>query len=674
MTQSSFAQSYSTRLRELGVTYHTSEFLYPHNAPWPEQSFDYPYGQAPTVSNIPPDEAADWERFIGSYYRDNAIGTAKHPTPFGVKSAEFARQRFAENGVSGYAPISDAEFVALICEGLYSKFLGVLDPADEQLFGVRSDDAQHQYLKFDVSCMRVVHEPWEGEYVAPAIALVRRKLPIDESSRWAYELVAIALAKAEAGKYEFPPELVFNAAEHGDHSAWWLAKYYVLQGAIHRINLIDHIKVHFPSDTINSVTKAVLPRWHLLQQLLLPHFWLTLPVNNAVLEGDRSIINRDTWYPWSPVVARGEEIRKLIPLSWGGASYCWSGSNSSYPRYHFSLDIGSVPDPESPGGTSPTFIGLEASRYAAFLKDYFAPILAFAERVIDTLPEPDAGSAGGELVWLEVQRWAHEISRLIPGFPDETAIVNKRTLARTCAVIIWNAAIVHSSDHSTLHMMIDRYPVPFILRVPPPKSNDVKVEMTIEQAVGEKGIGYLKGALTMLEKVAIPTAYQPFVDRLLQPLLGMIGGLELTEGSVPLCWPTDLIYTKMADLLFYRPHNTSLLFDCPYAFLVANPAEKADEAERSLEKEWRDGGRPVIEQATRMRLTALRQTFQEELLAINARYYDANGEPVLYGRSTQADIPCVLNGYGFPKLIPGELDKDVAGTRRECCFAAGVQY
>ena len=33
-----------------------------------------------------------------------------------------------------------------------------------------------------------------------------------------------------------------------------------------------------------------------------------------------------------------------------------------------------------------------------------------------------------------------------------------------------------------------------------------------------------------------------------------------------LCWPTDLIYARMADLLFYRPHNVSLLIDCDYEF------------------------------------------------------------------------------------------------------------
>ena len=143
-----------------------------------------------------------------------------------------------------------------------------------------------------------------------------------------YELVAIALARKNdaTGQFAYARDLVFDKATHSVGTAWWLAKYFVLQGAIHRINLVDHIKVHFPGDTINAVTKSVLPRWHLINQLLVPHFRLTLPVNNTVLEGQRSIINRDTWYPWSPVTARGDEIRKLIPLAWAGGDYYWDGA------------------------------------------------------------------------------------------------------------------------------------------------------------------------------------------------------------------------------------------------------------------------------------------------------------------------------------------------------------
>lgn len=687
MTKTDFTHFYARRRQALGVLYKDKEFLYPNNEPWPEHSFDYAYGQAPTVSNIPPEEAADWQQNVAKYYVDNAVGTSKHPTPFGIKSAEFARERIAQNGISGYASLSDEQFLELICEGLYSKYLGLLDPQDEQLFGVKDDD-QYQYLKSDQSCMRVVTNPWPGEYVAPSIAVVRRKLPLTDATKWSYELIGIALANMnDAGVYEYSTDRLFTPESHGSDSAWWLAKFFVLQGAIHRINLVDHIKVHFPSDTINAITKCVLPRWHLLQQLLLPHFRLTLPVNNAVLEGDRSIINRNTWYPWSPVTARGDEIRKLIPLAWAGGRYYWDERNTSYPRYGFSIDPDTHVDADHPDPI-PTFIGLQASRYAEFLKDYHAPILDFARQVIAQLPDPPADALQEDLQWLEIQRWAHEISKIMPAFPNETEICNKEMLAQTCATIIWNAAVVHSTDHSTLHMMIDKSPVPFILRVRPPRSKDDEVKETIAEALGEAGMKYLGGALHGLEgllKKALAGHHgggkiSKFVEKWEGKAIDGLGGAliehlektELTEGSVPLCWPTDLIYAKMADLMFYRPHSSSLLFDCAYEFLV-RPEDKSSE-QIEIEATWKSAGRPVIGEETQRALAGIREQFQKSLLAVSAKYYDEKGAPVRYGSATAPDIPCVLNRYGFPKVIPGSEDTDVDGTRMECCFTAGIQY
>lgn len=696
MKNNEFAHYYARRRQALDVLFKDDEFLYPNNEPWPESSFDYPYGQAPTVSNIPPEEAADWSKNVGQYYFDNAVGSSKHPTPFGIKSAEFARDRFEKNGITGYSKLSDELFLELICEGLYSKYLGPLDPQDEKLFGVSSDD-NYQYLKSDQSCMKVVKKPWDGEYVAPAIAIVRRKLPLaQDESKWNYELVAIALAALEqpAGKdgeaeYVFSEKLVFDAKNHQSSSAWWLAKFYVLQGAIHRINLIDHIKVHFPSDTMNAITKSALPRWHPIQQLLLPHFRLTLPVNNAVLEGERSIINRDTWYPWSPVTANGEEIRKLIPFSWGGSRYYWDEKNSSYTRYAFSLDPDSVMDPDAPDAAPiPSFIGLQASRYGEFLSDYFASILKFTTEVIaETLDDPAPDFAQSDLNWLEIQRWAHEISELVPGFPNATEINDKETLARTCAVIIWNAAIVHSSDHCTLHMMIDKYPVPFILRVRPPADNAAETSETIAEALGEKGMKYLTGAVSGLEDILKNAEHHTWWKEALinfgaDTLIDKIGAAELKEGTVPLCWPTDLVYTKMADLLFYRPHSSSLLYDCPYEFLVTE--DQLSKEMQELNKQWQEAGRPIVTEKQKKVLAKIRKAFQHDLESVNAKYYDKDGLPTIYKEENPdfkpTDIPCPMNQYGFPKLIPGEGDKDKerpdmeANTRMECCFTAGIQY
>lgn len=680
-----FPLDYARRKQQLGVAYEATEFLYPHDAPWPEASFDYPYGQAPQVQNVPGDELADWGATIGRYYSSNALGTAADPTPFGVAAVEFARDNFFGNGLAGYAPVDDEEFVELICEGLYSKFLGRLDPQDEALFDLPNLLSDHsdefEYFKSDYRCMMVVQKTWPGEYALPTVAVVRRRRSGPRyADQGAYQLVAVALARqaTPGGAYEFTRDLVFNREDHRDHAAWWLARYFVLQGAIHRINLIDHVKVHFPPDTINAVTKTVLPRWHLLQQLLLPHFRLTLPVNNTVLEGDRSLINRDTWYPWSPFVAKGNEIRKLFPFAWAGSKYYADVRNSSYPAFRYSTDPASVPDPDDPSRRIENFIGMDCSRYGAFLASYYAPILEFTTAVVALLPDPPADPRRhDDIQWLEIQHWAHEISRMLPGFPDERAICSKDVLARVCAMVIWNAAVMHSSDHTSLHKMMDEKPVPFVIRVKPPVSPDESVEETVEDAFGPEGQKYLGNVfhalIGELEKKGV-------LGKLAGFLAGdageLIGKIRLSGQRIPLCWPTDLMYARMADLLFYRPHNTTLLYDCEYAFEAAG--------ESDTERAWRAAGRPVLDDRQRARLREIRRSFQARLDAVNGLYYRPDGTPIeppppgANEHSDTDDAMLHLNRYAFPKLRPGTAEatdpKVNAMLRTEACLGAGVQY
>lgn len=77
-----FELYYARRKQALGVLYEGDEFLYPSDGPWPEASFDYPYGQAPQVMNIPADEQRDWQKNIGRYYTDNAVGTFYNRAPY----------------------------------------------------------------------------------------------------------------------------------------------------------------------------------------------------------------------------------------------------------------------------------------------------------------------------------------------------------------------------------------------------------------------------------------------------------------------------------------------------------------------------------------------------------------------------------------------------------------
>ena len=67
MSIENFATFYAHKKHELNLLYKSNEFLYPGNCPWPEPSFDYPYGMGPEVNNIPKQEMDDWSKYVGSY-------------------------------------------------------------------------------------------------------------------------------------------------------------------------------------------------------------------------------------------------------------------------------------------------------------------------------------------------------------------------------------------------------------------------------------------------------------------------------------------------------------------------------------------------------------------------------------------------------------------------------
>jgi len=619
-----FRPLYVRNLKALiGGTYADDEFLYPHDPPWPQESFDYPYGQAPAIDEVPAAETLAWEMWVGSYYQAIALGLDQSPSTNGI--VEFLEGNLKANGLRGYADLPDEVFRDILTEGLYSKFLTLPDAADVALFGIPSNDG-YQYLKSDFSCMRVVETTWEGEHVAPTIAIVRR--PITGSTYGAYQLYKVAITGQ--GKGFAPPDVRVLTPDGSD--AWFLAKYFVLQGAIHRVNLIDHVKVHFPHDVINAVTKSVLPQWHPIHQLLVPHFFLTLPVNNAVLEGPRSLINRDTWYPWSPFAAKGDEIRKLLPFSWAGSQYYFTEPDPAFPAYRFSNDPTTIPDPGG-GGSTPSFIGLDVSVYARFQRDYWRPILDYTTKVVATLPNrPTVPAQCNDLVWLEIQHWAYEISRFLPGFPDWETISKPGELEKALAMVIWNAAVVHSCDHAVLHTMMSNptKPVPFILRVTPTES-----QTTLGAALGE-------GGKTILNDVLVAMG--------VGGLKKEIDGIPLPIRLAPLCQPTDVLWAQMTDLLFYRPHNASLLIDCEYAFTA--PGAK------SAPPKWPN--RPVPKVAA---LQQARADLQVALREVDRKYF-----------TSTAPVVGVAQALGLPRVEPPGGSSDPKTFRVTQCIGAGIQY
>ena len=454
------------------------DFLYGENGPWPCQPRDDNACKvAPEVllegpHCIPQSDFDDWTRYLYDYYLINSPIFVKSAIEYSADllgiplSTEYEIEIAADilawyaiempvdiDDLTGrYPGLSDSTFTDMIAHGLLSKLMSELDSPDKSLFQSFLNDEALEFWKCDLTHMRVVRKPLEGEYVAPSIVLLSRPRSPAPGQEYDFrvEAIRIFVQSQAGGPYDHGALL-----GPGDGKAWQLAKYFALQGALVRVNLIDHPMVHFPSDAINAITKSVLPTSNRVLELLLPHLFLSLPVDNAVLEGKHSLLNRTANFPYSPYPAAGEEIRKVFPFYWWGsgtasdAAESWASDRSNaFPPYRFRTEPRQIP-----------------SKYGSFLNGYYQPILNFATGVVASIPDDGKN-------WEAISFWADQVASWIPGFPDgKTIYKNTELLAKTCASIIWNGTIVHTADHWLMHQMFEqKLPTPYILRDQPPVS------------------------------------------------------------------------------------------------------------------------------------------------------------------------------------------------------------
>jgi hypothetical protein len=449
---------------QLPPGFQPSEFLYGDNGPWPS----VPEGEnackiAPEVfmkgaHGIPKSEMDDWTNYLYDYLVDNSLIFIDDAIKYSAKllripldweyevqiGVELGAWYLTEKPVTmgdrrgPYPGLPDATFTDMIGHGLLSKMLSQLDAPDQALFDGVLDDETREFWKCDLTHMMVVRKPYPGEYVAPCIVLLSRlrNPPPGQEYDFRVDGIRIFVQSQAGGPYDQSALL-----RPGQGQAWQLAKYYALQAALVRINLIDHPMVHFPCDAINAITKSVLPKNNRVLQLLLPHFFLALPVDNRVLEGKHSLLSRTGNFPYAPYPAKGEEIRKVFPFYWVGSET----APKAFPAYQFPTRPRQIP-----------------SKYGSFLNGYFQPILNFTTGVVASMPDDGKN-------WEAIRFWADRVASWIPGFPDGNAIYkNNQLLAETCASIIWNCAIVHTADHWLMHNIFEqKLPTPYILHDKP---------------------------------------------------------------------------------------------------------------------------------------------------------------------------------------------------------------
>ncbi len=314
------------------------------------------------------------------------------------------------------AAVSDREYVEFLTQTAFAKLLSSrLTQQDLKRFGIDGEVPGQNYA-FDFSGLGDI-EPLDGLYLCGGAAL---------------------LSKGPRGEFQ-PGAIRLDDAllRPGDGDAWEMAKYYVLSSGAFSLLLAEHPMVHFPMDAVNAVAKAVFPAQHRVLQLLLPHAYLQLPLDFAVLYQQRSVVHNSPREMYTVFPHRHlQDVYRLIADRYSGSDGAAAG------RFRYPLQE-----------------RVQLTEYDRFLNEYFRVILDFVSQAVADVPRNDP----------YVAQWARALAPTVFGFPDERAIGEGNNLARAVAGFIWNCSVVHSVDHHTFSgIPVEK--LPLRIRVAPPAS------------------------------------------------------------------------------------------------------------------------------------------------------------------------------------------------------------
>jgi hypothetical protein len=375
-------------------------FLYARKGPWPQPAPAYPMTRPPEVLNIPPAETELWKSTIGRRYEKTVL---EYTLPAFVEGA-YEKWR-------GQALPSDAEFVQIMTQTVYSRFLRQAAPGSAE-------------WSSDFGAMALL-TPLPGTFCAPVACRFQR-------TNDTFCCVEIRFLKTATRD-----ELSVTPAD----LAWNLAKVYALQGAAYHALFVVHPTLHFPMDSVNAITKSAVPMMHPLYQALIPHTTYTLQLDNSVLESTWSVVNdrvHETWF--DPLTAAGYDIKQLFGVGYSG---CEGASAYSAFDYMAPWMDNALP-------------------YGRCLQAYFDAFLAFAARIAAAIPKTDP----------YVKRWADYCSANVRGFPDGTAIFEADNLAKAIAIYMWDVSVAHAADHYSFGIGIALTSKFLRLRRPPPVDRD----------------------------------------------------------------------------------------------------------------------------------------------------------------------------------------------------------
>lgn len=221
--------------------------------------------------------------------------------------------------------------------------------------------------------------------------------------------------------------------------AWELASLFARQGLSHAVIMASHPRNHFPYDTVNAVSRRLLPAGHLVRELLEPHCYIHLALNYGVLYSERSVARNDQRNLYAPFCTTERGQFQITRAGWKGIP-----GSAVWAPYRYPLEPYRAVGP-----------------FGDFCRHYDAVIRAHVRRVLADFDPSDH----------HVARWADEISGHIPGFPDAARVGEPGVLADAVTTMIVGVSVVHSSEHYT-YAQVDVDEVPLRLRIPPPVDAD----------------------------------------------------------------------------------------------------------------------------------------------------------------------------------------------------------
>ena len=405
----------------LGGSLLPNQFMYKRQGPWPQPSPSHPMTCADEVLNVPTDETVYFELFIGRRYLQ---AMSDYPP---------CAARYVRATDPHWRP-STGDFDTIMYSTLYTRFLTPLSDDDKQ----RLADAKVPYgpatMKYDFTAMNML-EPLPGTYCAATVVIV-------DTSKSPWSTVCIFLSPISSKGPHDPAPAEWICIKPTD-TAWTLGMAFALQGAAYHVLFVVHPAIHFPTDSVNAITKSAIPIAHPLFQLLYPHSTYQLPLDNAVLESAASVVNDNAYGTrYDPLTAEAHNLKRLFGAGFSGLTAVGYDRNA-YPRYDYMKPVMSF-----------------RSTYATYLTAYYKAFLSFCEPVAAVLVTHPYGKY--------VTRWAHYVAAHVPGFPGETEILDTDTLANALAIYMWNNSVAHGADHYSFTYDISVVQKCLRLRIPPP--------------------------------------------------------------------------------------------------------------------------------------------------------------------------------------------------------------